>query len=115
LQPTCEEENRSFPDYIRHWGAEKWDPFLFRHAASVDQVIRYENLQEDLNFLLRGLHAPYVRLGEVIGPTRDKAPWFRYYTVADLRYILSGYPEIAHWGYSDEIYKQIDVKNRKLT
>jgi hypothetical protein len=120
LQPpynliTCESEKRTFPDFIRYWGAERPETFFFRHATSADQTIRYENLQEDLNFLLRGLHAPSVRLGEVIGATRDKAPWFRYYTVADLRYILLGYPEIAHWGYSDEIYKQIDAKNRKLT
>lgn len=115
LQPTCESEDRAFPDFIRYWGAKRPGTFFFRHAESADRTIRYENLEGDLNFLLRGLHAPSVKLGEVIGATRNKAPWFRYYTIADLWYMLENYPEIAHWGYSDVIHKQIDAKNRKLT
>ena len=115
LQPTCVSEVRTFPDFIRHWGVKRPETFFFRHAERADQIIRFENLQEDLNIILRGLQVPSVRLGEVIGATRNKAPWFRYYTIADLRYMLEDYPEIARWGYSDEIHKQIDAKNRKLT
>jgi len=115
LQPTCESEDRTFPEYIRHWGYKRPETFFFRHVESADQVVRYENLEEDLNFLLRGLHAPSVRLREVVEPTLNKAPWFRYYTMADLWYILSNYPEIARLGYADAIYQQIDAKYRKLT
>jgi hypothetical protein len=85
---------------------------FFRHASTADHVVRYENLQEGLNCLLRQFHSPSVQL-DVIGQTPDKVPWFRYYTVNDLWFILGGYPDIARWGYTEEIHRQIDAKNRK--
>lgn len=114
LKPERERELETFAQYIRRWGVKKPDPFFFRHAKTADRVIRYENLQEELNFLLHEIGAPTVKL-DTVGPTADKAPWFRYYTPPDLRYMITHFPEISQWGYVDVIRQQIDAKNRKLT
>lgn len=98
----------TFAEYIRRWGVGKPESFFFRHAESADQVIRYENLQKELDSLLRSFGVSPVKL-EVVGPTEGKEPWFSYYTPRDLRYLLSSYPEIARWGYYDAIYRQIDL------
>lgn len=109
---TRRDEGETLGEYIRRYGVNKPHGFFFRHAAMADEVLHYENLQEELNGFLRSIHASSVKL-ERIGPTEGKEPWFRYYTAADLEYMLSSYPEIAQWGYTEAIQQQILVKNRK--
>ena len=112
--PERERKLETFAEYIRRWGVKKPDPFFFKHAKTADRVIRYENLQEELNSLLHSTGAPAVKL-DVVGPTADKVPWFRYYTPPDLRYMITNFPEIGRWGYTDVIYQQIEAIKRKLT
>ncbi len=96
-------------DYIRRWGKRKPTPFFFRHANDSDCIIHYENLQDELNSLLQKLQAQSIQL-EVVGGTEGKAPWFRYYSASDLCFMLSNYPEVAQWGYTEAIRTQIGVE-----
>lgn len=105
-------QSQTLGEFIRRFGINKPTAYFFKHAPTADHVLCYEDLQEELNCLLRSLHAPSVTL-DTVGQTKDKDPWFRYYTAADLEYMLSNYPEIAQWGYTEVIQRQILAKNRK--
>ena len=109
---TRRDEGETLGEYIRRWGISKPTSFFFCHAATADEVLHYEDLKEELNGFLRSIHAPSVVL-ETVGPTEGKEPWFRYYTADDLEYMLSSYPEIAQWGYTETIQRQILAKNQK--
>jgi hypothetical protein len=106
LQSSTYEQGETLAKYIRRWGTKKPDPFFFMHANQADEVIRYENLHEELNQLLQRLQAPSVKL-EVVGRTQDKVHWYMYYTPADLKYMLDHFPEIAQWGYASIIQERI--------
>jgi hypothetical protein len=109
---TRRDEGETLGEYIRRWGVQKPSSFFFCHAATADEVLHYEDLQEELNGFLRLIHASSVKL-ETVGSTEGKEPWFRYYTADDLEYMLSNYPEIDQWGYTEVIQRQMQVKNRK--
>jgi hypothetical protein len=99
-------------EFLHQFGHDSPTHFFFRHAAWADVILRYEDLEDGLNCFLRLKHAPSVQL-EVVGPTMDKEPWFRYYTVEDFEYLLSNFPEVTQSGYAEAIKQQVSAKNRK--
>lgn len=99
----------TFEQYIRREGDSRPVNFFFRHALGADYILRYETLQEELDSILHRLICPTVKL-KVVGRTEGKEPWFRYYSENDLHYILSHYPEITQYGYTDAIKRQIIAK-----
>lgn len=105
-------EIETLQEYIRRWGLGNTEGFFFRHVNDADQVIRYENLESDLNCILISLQAPPVQL-EVVGKTEDKEPWHTYYTKLDLEYLLWRYPEIARWGYAETLENRIELLDKQ--
>jgi len=91
----------SFQDYMRLAGCNPSRVF-FQHESDI--VLRYENLENDLNTLLRSLKAPEVTI-----PYKEKYvtglknPWPSYYEERDIDFILGTFPEIERWGYIDII------------
>ena len=107
-------QGQTLGDFIRRFGANKPTAYFFKHAPTANEVLRYEDLEGGLNCLLRSIHAPSVVL-DTVGQTKDKGPWFRYYTIEDLEYVLSNFPEATKWGYAEVIQRQISAKLENRT
>jgi hypothetical protein len=107
-------QGQTLGEFIRRFGVNKPTTYFFKHAPTANHVLCYEDLQEELNCLLRSLYAPSVTL-DTVGPTKDKEPWFRYYTIEDLEYMLSNFPEVPQWGYVEAIQRQISAKLENRT
>jgi hypothetical protein len=114
LQSWEYRQGMTLTEFLHQFGHDSPTHFFFRHAARTDEALCYEDLQEGLNCLLRSLHAPSIQL-ETVGPTEGKEPWFRYYTIEDLEYMLSNFPEVTQWGYTEAVQRQISAKLENRT
>jgi hypothetical protein len=105
--------NTPFPRYIRQMLLNCPDPgkFFFQHAHSVNRVLRYEHLMDDLTRLMNGFGASVPVLTEV-GKTPDKDYWDTYYISDDLVFMLENYPEVVKFGYGDTFRRNIRDKLR---
>lgn len=70
---------------------------FWRYQEQVDQNLRYENLQDELNQCLQDV--PTVRLG-VVGKTVDKPKWDEIITVSEAKQLEKFYPDINSFGYN---------------
>lgn len=102
-------EGDSLKDFLCRLGDKRPIDLFFKHAPGVDYVLRYEDLQDELDSVLHRLQCHTVKLG-VVGKTEGKKPWFRYYSANELHYILAHFSEIAQYGYAIEINRQITAK-----
>jgi hypothetical protein len=106
----------SFQGYIRDVGHSPARVF-FQHADHVDTILSYENLERELNFVLKARQAPPVKLPykeEYV--TGGKNPWPAYYEKEDINYVISTLPEVRRWGYAYTIRQeweewQLQMKN----
>jgi hypothetical protein len=72
---------------------------FFRHSSTVNHILRYENLQLDLDTLFGGLGIPFVVLS-VVGVTPGKQHWQNYYDEKTYSYLVQHCPEMKKFGYS---------------
>jgi len=108
-------KSNSFQEYTRHMSYSHVCMF-FRHVHAADVVLRYENLEHDLNAFLRGLGAPEVTIPykeEYV--TGLKNPWPSYYEERDIDFILSVFPEIERWCYTDIIRQEWEQWQLQMT
>ena len=106
----------SFQDYVRYISSPR-ERIFFQHVAAADYILRYENLEHDLNAFLAEDGAPPIKLPhkeEYI--TSLKNPWPAYYAKRDIDFIIKAYPEVTKWGYADTIKReweewQLQMKN----
>jgi hypothetical protein len=108
-------KSNSFQEYMRHMSYSQ-NCMFFQHVHAADAVLRYENLERDLNDFLRGQGAPEVtipRKEEYV--TGLKNPWPSYYEEKDIDFILSVFPEIARWGYTDIIRQEWEQWQLQMT
>jgi len=107
--------SNSFQEYMRHMSHGRTCMF-FQHVHAADAVLRYENLEHDLNTFLKGLGAPEVTIPykeEYV--TGLKNPWPSYYEKRDIDFILSVFPEIERWGYTDIIRQEWEKWQLQMT
>jgi hypothetical protein len=97
---------KSFQEYMRFVGCNPRGVF-FQHTDDVDVILRYENLQDDLNIFLDGIGAPLLdipRKEEYV--TGGKNPWPAYYEKGDIDFIIEAFPEITRHGYANTIRQE---------
>lgn len=80
-------------------GLITYGTLFWRYHEQVDQDLRYENLQNELNQCLWSQGAPTVRL-EVVGKTVDKPRWDEMITVSDARRLEKLYSDIRRFRYN---------------
>lgn len=108
-------KSNSFQEYMQHISYSQSGLF-FQHVHAADVVLRYENLEHDLNAFLRGRGAPEVTIPykeEYV--TGLKNPWPSYYEERDIDFILSVFPEIERWGYTDIIRQEWEQWQLQMT
>lgn len=96
----------SFQDYIRGIGRPPVHAF-FQHTNDVDAVLCYENLERELNAILKPMGAPKVsipRKEEYV--TSGKNPWPAYYEEEDINYVISSFPDVRRWSYAEFIRQE---------
>lgn len=74
-------QNKSFEDFVKNYHEDPYvrDGKLWYHLADVQEVLRHENLQDELNAVMARLELPEVPL-ERHNETKDKEPWESYYS-----------------------------------
>ena len=108
-------KSNSFQEYMRHMSYSPAYMF-FQHVHAADVVLRYENLEHDLNAFLRSRRAPEVTIPykeEYV--TGLKNPWPSYYEKKDIDFILDALPEIERWGYTDIIRQEWEKWQSQMT
>lgn len=72
---------------------------LFWRYQEVDSNLRFEKLQENLNYMFMSQDLPTVRL-DVVGATEEKPDWRTMLTVAHAKRLEEFYPDINAYGYN---------------
>lgn len=72
---------KAFLDFVKNFREDPYvrDGRIYYHDQDCDTLLRYENLQPELNALMRRLDLPEVPLGRH-NETQNKQPWETYYT-----------------------------------
>lgn len=71
---------------------------LWYHAKDSHHVLKWENMQEELDTLMDQLGCPRVDMGRQYNTTPDKKPWREYYSPKALVTVHRRFgEEIRHW------------------
>jgi hypothetical protein len=93
-------EHADFATFLRHYHRRPYDNDMLVHHARMDDLIRFENLQDDFARVLRRLGLEQVRPLPVVNPTSGRGDWLAYYTPELRSHAVRVFgPFMRRWGY----------------
>ena len=93
-------EHADFSTFLRHYHRRPYDNDMLIHHARMDDLIRFESLQDDFARVLRRLGLPQVRPLPMVNPTDGRGQYLDYYPPELRPHAARVFgPFMRRWGY----------------
>jgi hypothetical protein len=93
-------EHADFATFLRHYHRRPYDNDMLVHHARMDDLIRFERLQDDFARVLRRLGLAQVRPLPVVNPTAGRGDYLTYYPPEIRPHAVRVFgPFMRRWGY----------------